>query len=159
MAGESSVPANAARVDLARREQNATQKALEAFQKGTALCPDFYPLRINLAMLCYQSGQMSGAEQEFLEAIRIDPRQGESHYSLALLYAETDRMERAVVEFRKAAELLPGRYRILYNYALALDRTNQTRQAIEVLEKALQLEPGSEECQKGLEYLRQKVKD
>lgn len=107
--------------------ERLTKPSLEYYRQSIELDPDFLPSRINLAMLYHQRGNDTAAEKEFLEALRIDPKSGDTAYSLGLLYAElgrTDDAEKmlrtASANFENLADRRSTRNRVRYNLALLL---------------------------------------
>jgi tetratricopeptide (TPR) repeat protein len=65
-----------------------------------------YRAKLGIAMACYPR-TMKQAERQFLEAIRLDPRNADYHYQLGLYYKTMRLRARAVIEMRAALGLNP----------------------------------------------------
>jgi len=65
-----------------------------------------YRAKLAIAMACYPR-TVKQAERQFLEAIRLDPRNGDYHYQLGLYYKTMRLRARAVIEMRAALSLNP----------------------------------------------------
>lgn len=62
------------------------QKALECFQKAALLAPDFIPAYTNMGSTAFVTGDLTGAERYFAQAINLDDSSFTAHYGLASLY-------------------------------------------------------------------------
>ena len=65
-----------------------------------------YRAKLAIAMACYPR-TVKQAERQFLEAVRLDPRNGDYHYQLGLYYKTMRLRARAVIEMRAALSLNP----------------------------------------------------
>ena len=65
-----------------------------------------YRAKLAIAMACYPR-TVKQAERQFLEAIRLYPRNGDYHYQLGLYYKTMRLRARAVIEMRAALSLNP----------------------------------------------------
>ncbi|MDR1385633.1 MAG: hypothetical protein LBJ67_17560 [Planctomycetaceae bacterium] len=123
--------------------RESTQKSLEEYHRATALDPDFFPARINLAMLHNFRAEPQLAEQELRHAVQIDPTSGEAFYSLGLLLAEQNRLADAENVLDKAQSLLKNNPRALYNHGLLLFQLRKTDAAEKQLLRAFQFDQSS----------------
>jgi tetratricopeptide (TPR) repeat protein len=82
--------------------------AVNVYVRLCDLYPEVAPFRAKLAiaMTCYPRTAKQ-AERQFLEAIRLDPRNAEYHYQLGLYYKAMRLRARAVIEMRAALSLNP----------------------------------------------------
>jgi tetratricopeptide (TPR) repeat protein len=77
------------------------QKLVEAAPKVAA-----YRMRLAVAMACYPR-TAKHAEREFVEAMRLDPDNGDHHYQFGLYFKAMKVKSRAVAEMRAAVRLNP----------------------------------------------------
>jgi tetratricopeptide (TPR) repeat protein len=123
--------------------RESTQKSLEEYHRATAIDPDFFPARINLAMLHHFRAEPQSAEQELRHAVLIDPTSGEAFYSLGLLLAEQNRLTDAETALDQAQSLLKNNPRVLYNHGVLLFQLRKTDAAEKQLLRAFQLDQTS----------------
>lgn len=64
------------------------------------------PAEVSLALgsAYFRSGDLEGAEREYRETIRVDPKMGEAHNNLAVVCLLTGKLEEAESEMKAAAE-------------------------------------------------------
>jgi tetratricopeptide (TPR) repeat protein len=102
---------------------------------------DHYALGVAL----YQAGDLAGADAEFREALRLEPRAlWPQFYHGICAYRRKD-PEAAVAAFTACVVLAPSRRemaRHLYNRAKALKAAGRPRQALEDYDLALECDPG-----------------
>jgi Tfp pilus assembly protein PilF len=77
------------------------EKLVEAAPKVPA-----YRMRLAVAMACYPR-TAKHAEREFVEAMRLDPDNGDYHYQFGLYFKAMKVKSRAVAEMRTAVRLSP----------------------------------------------------
>jgi len=70
--------------------------AIEQYELGLAEFPESAMLRSNLGYSRYLSGDLSGAESDFVQAIRIDRNYVTAWKNLGLVYARTGRYQKAL---------------------------------------------------------------
>ncbi|MGD8285085.1 MAG: tetratricopeptide repeat protein, partial [Desulfobacterales bacterium] len=102
---------------------------------------DFYPAKVNLAMLYNQMGQNSKAERLLRQVVTSNPELYEVNYSLGLLLAETKQYVEATRYLEQAARGIPNRARVHYNLGLLLDYLRRDADAERALSRALEIEP------------------
>jgi tetratricopeptide (TPR) repeat protein len=91
---------SAAKYDAVARNREE-QRQLEARlnrSKGAPPLPVPAGLSMALGSAYYRTGDLEGAEREYLEAVRVDPAFGEAHSNLAVLYMFTSRLDQAELE-------------------------------------------------------------
>ena len=77
------------------------QKLVEAAPKVPA-----FRMRLAIAMTCYPRTAKQ-AEREFLEAVRLEPNNADTHYQFGLYFKAMKVRSRAVAEMRTAVRLNP----------------------------------------------------
>ena len=87
---------------------------------------DFFPAKVNLAMLYNRMGKNAEAELLLKDVILGYPEMGDIHYSLGLLLAEMQKYSEAIQYLKNAAELLPANGRIFYNLGQLQDFVGDT---------------------------------
>lgn len=87
------------------------QRADEASRKALDLAPDLAEAHASRAYSLSLKELFAEAEVEFLEAIRLDPRLFEAHYSRARACWAAGSLEKAASSFEKAAEIRPEDHR------------------------------------------------
>jgi tetratricopeptide (TPR) repeat protein len=101
------------------------------------------------AALNYQ-GKLADAENEFREAIRLDPEFVPAHANLGGLLYREQRLDEAALEEEKAIELEPRTYEAHYQLGLIeTDRAHYAR-AVECFQQALRLRPDSLDALSGM---------
>jgi tetratricopeptide (TPR) repeat protein len=117
------------------------RQAMTHYEAALNIDHQFYPAKVNLAMLVHQQGDVTRAEGLLREVTSQHTGLPDVHYSLALLLAEKQDYQQAVIHMRKAALGIPGRARIHYNLGLLLQRLNRDDEAETALKRALELAP------------------
>ncbi|MGL4594538.1 MAG: tetratricopeptide repeat protein [Thermoguttaceae bacterium] len=128
--------------------EQLTKKSCNYYKQSLDLNPDFLPSRINLAMLYHDRGDEKAAEDEFLEALRIEPENGYTAYSLGLLYSELGRLDDAEKMLRRADEALlhlgnaaATKNRVRYNLAILLLQQKRFAEAEKEFVAIIEKEP------------------
>ena len=111
------------------------------YQKAIDIDEQFYPAKVNLALLYNKQGDNQQAEQLLREVVAQDPENYEIAYSLGLLLAETGNFEDSASYLKIAAAGMPEYSRAQFNYALALLKLARYADGESQLIKALDLEP------------------
>ena len=115
-------------------------QAVVAYEKSIAIDEQFYPAKVNLAMLYNRQGKNLDAEKMLREVVDQQPELYEVAYSLGLLLAEMQQYEDAEIYLGKAASGM-AYGRTYYNHGQVLLVLNRPEQAEKSLLKALTLEP------------------
>jgi tetratricopeptide (TPR) repeat protein len=85
--------------------------------------------------------QMPQAENEFREALKLQPNLPEVHLELGLVYAGASQWDKAEQEFRAQTKLQPGNAEAGYRLGSALLQQGKTREALAELQRADHLMP------------------
>ena len=129
---------NLANLEMRQGKQEA---AMGNYLKAIEIDNQFFPAKINLAMLYNGQKKNREAERLFREVLRDNPEQTEIYYSLGLLLAEMNRYDEAATNLEKAGEKMPQQSRIFYNLGLVYQYLQQPVKAEKTFLKALALEP------------------
>lgn len=116
------------------------QGAQADYEKAIAIDDQFYPAKVNLAMLYNRQGKNRLAEKLLREVVAQEPELYEVSYSLGLLLAEMKQYEDAAYYVGRAAAGL-NYARAYYNQGQILLALRRSEQAEQALQKALSLEP------------------
>ncbi len=126
-------------------ELGKIESAIHHYGKAIDIDQEFFPAKVNLAMLYNRQGKNKLAEKLFMEVVTAYPDQYDVMYSLGLLLAETKDFEQAAIYLRQAARGLPDRARIRYNLGILLQQIDNDDEAESALQGALVIEPGNPE--------------
>ena len=97
-----------------------------------------------------KKGDTDQAIRVMMEAIRLKPNSGPSHYSLGQALWQKGRSDTAVSEFREAVRLSPNEPLAHYALGSALLNTGDIEGATFELRQAVRLKPGYAEAQECL---------
>ncbi len=98
--------------------------------------------RYNLANAYNAIGDLKKAEQEYKNAIKIDPTHSEIHNNLALLLIKMRKFDEAENEFKKVLLYANQSDRDIYeNFGLLYDAKGEYAKAIEYYEKTISINP------------------
>jgi tetratricopeptide (TPR) repeat protein len=117
--------------------QSRNDKAVGQLRIAVQLKPDSAAARANLAVGLYRSGNLKAAEEQFQQALRLEPLNYDANRNLGELYVQTGRTEQAVPLLEKAQQIEPG-YDNGYDLALAYylsGKLDQAKQLVETLAK------------------------
>jgi Flp pilus assembly protein TadD len=90
-------PGLAAAIERNQNEQRQLEARLNR-SKGAPPLPVPAGLSMALGSAYYRTGDLEGAEREYLEAVKVDPAFGEAHNNLAVLYMLSGRLDQAELE-------------------------------------------------------------
>jgi tetratricopeptide (TPR) repeat protein len=93
------------RSELAKGTKGNLEGARVFLEKSVTLRPDFAAARIELAGLYAARKQDQKAVDEYLEAIRLDPKSDIAHYRLGQLYRQMNKLDLAREELLRYQEL------------------------------------------------------
>ena len=127
--------------------QNENELALASYKKAIALNRESGHLNpwpyLNLAITQQFLNQLSDAEQNLHEAIRLDPGFAKAHFQLGTVFEDVNRLEAALVELKEAARLDPSYPEPHMALARIYHRMDQEPAAREEVKIYLQLLPHS----------------
>ncbi len=120
----------------------AYPKAKEASGRALSLDPGLAEAHTSLGLIRFQyDWDWKGAEEEFREAIRINPSYAPAHHFFADLLKAMGRFEEALSEIAKAQELDPLNLAINTGVGHVLYLSRQYDRAIDQYRKAVDLDP------------------
>ncbi len=119
------------------------QKAVDNYSEAIRIDDQFFPAKMNLALLYNQMGNNAQAEALLRDITEKHPDVHEAYYSLALLLAEMNNYEEAATYLEIAGNKMPDRARIFYNLALIKQFLKDNESAEKNLLNAIALEPGN----------------
>jgi serine/threonine protein kinase/tetratricopeptide (TPR) repeat protein len=112
--------------------QSASQKALE-------LAPGMAEVHASRGLALTLKEQHVEAEQEFLTAIRLDPKSFDAHYFYARASFQQGRYAEAIMGFERAAALRPEDYQTPSLLALSLQAAGRESESKEMRRKAVDI--------------------
>ncbi|MER0442432.1 helix-turn-helix domain-containing protein [Emticicia sp. W12TSBA100-4] len=135
---------------LATRTKEKMIASLEKMDKAIALDPSFADAYASKAGVYFSLGNLNYinldssfrmAEQEALEAIRIDVANAEAYGLLAAIYRDQHKWEQANTTFQIALRCNPNNAQVNYWYSLMLRSLGMLDEALAYSTKALLLDP------------------
>lgn len=135
---------------LATRTKEKMIASLEKMDKAIALDPSFADAYASKASVYFSLGNLNYinldssfrmAEQEALEAIRIDVANAQAYGLLAAIYRDQHKWEQANTTFQIALRCNPNNAQVNYWYSLMLRSIGMLDEAVEYSTKALSLDP------------------
>jgi TolB-like protein/Flp pilus assembly protein TadD len=124
------------------RPSEAFPEAKEAAAKALHLDPTLAEAHASMAyVLNYYDWDRSGAEQEFKDALELDPNDAAAHHAYGRFLASTGRVDEARAELNRAQELDPLSLIIQSNAGMIAYFARQYEDAIRQLQKVLELDP------------------
>jgi TolB-like protein/tetratricopeptide (TPR) repeat protein len=122
--------------------KEAYPKAKEAVGKALSLDPMLSEAHTSLGLIRFQyDWDWKGAEEEFVEAIRINPSYAPAHHFFADYLKAMGRFDEALVEIGKAQELDPLNLAINTGVGHVLYLSKQYDSAIDQYKRAVDLDP------------------
>jgi TolB-like protein/cytochrome c-type biogenesis protein CcmH/NrfG len=122
----------------------AFPEAKRAAQKALALDPDLAEAHAALAYNLFQyEWNFKGAEQEFKEAIRLNPNSVSARLGFWEYLLDFGRLQEASQELERARELDPLSVRISFNVAAQSFAARDFNRATEQLEKTIAMDPNN----------------
>ena len=84
----------------------------------------------NLGDLYREQGKLEEAEQQYLEALRINPNNAEAHYNLGLLYDKQGKLKEAEEQYLEALRINPNDADAHYNLGSLYDEQGKLEKAV-----------------------------
>lgn len=116
--------------------------AVTFFERRVRQHPDDLAARLDLGQRYLERGDAEGAVEQYLEALRIDPRSAEAHAQLGFVLHAAGRPEEGLQAVDRALEIDP-RYplALYYRGLILLEGLDRPRQAADALEGYLREAP------------------
>ncbi|MEE9514664.1 MAG: tetratricopeptide repeat protein [Candidatus Brocadiales bacterium] len=93
------------------------------------------------AVFYQKSGDLGKARDQYLEIIRLDPMDPETHNNLGSIYQEWGDLDNAVSEYRKALLIRPNYYKARNNLGVALYKKGNLQGALREFKVAAEANP------------------
>ncbi len=119
---------------------NDTKNAVKAYETAITLDPNRDDSHIKLGNLYFTENRYKDAEQEFKEAVRLNPS-ANNHYSLGQAYLGLELYNDARSAFNHVIRLEPESPNGYFGMGQALSKQGQYQEAIFKFRKALQYDP------------------
>ncbi|MCK4386514.1 MAG: tetratricopeptide repeat protein [Candidatus Pacebacteria bacterium] len=131
-----------------------------SFWQNAAQNSPHYPLaRRNLGAMHYLDGNMNLAEEEFKEALKLNPAEEMAHNNLGLIYSYQNKYEQAEKEYLKEIEINPFYGNVYYNLGLLYYKKGQIDEAEQLWKKTLGINRANLDALSGLANLYRHKKD
>jgi predicted O-linked N-acetylglucosamine transferase (SPINDLY family) len=92
---------------LALQELNATDEAINAFQKAIILCPELPEAHMSLGIVLAELKNHQEAVACFKKAVELAPQDGQAQFNLGMSLQQLERKEEAIAYYRLAIECQP----------------------------------------------------
>ena len=137
------------------QEHNQLAKAIEQYRTTISLANDpalLAPTYANLGTAYRELGDDAQAEENYKEALRLNPAQYSAYTGIARMRESQGRLDEAISAYLQAVALRPtdSGYVLLGN---ALQRAGKKQQAIDAYRDALKINPDSSEAQSAITNL------
>ena len=128
--------------------------ALRVVDREVARAPLDMDVRAWRARVLSWSGRLAEAEKEYLEILRVAPKDPDHWLGLASAYSREGKLEDALRALDRAVELDPKRADLRAARGRALQAMGERSEARIEFQKALNLDPGSLEARAGMTSMR-----
>lgn len=117
------------------------RSAVEHFEQAIAAEPDNAETRQALASALVKTGDAEGAEFQYREALRLDPRFTAAHYNLAQLHDFLGRHAEAITHYEQALRIEPGYRSTRVKLAASLLGAGRCAEGLDYLDTTIETEP------------------
>ncbi|HEY9629583.1 MAG TPA: tetratricopeptide repeat protein [Coleofasciculaceae cyanobacterium] len=117
------------------------EEAIDCYQRGIQLRPDFYEAYYNLGVALAEQEQWHGAHAAFIQALEINPDHGASCYGLGKLAERQGNTAEALSYYQRATALDPNAADAHYALGTVLLNLRQWQTAEDVCRHAVKLNP------------------
>ena len=132
------------RIELAGvlQAQDKLDEALALYDEALQQAPEFAAtIHYDIGLVRLRQGKATGAEEQFRQALAVDPRMGEAQGSLGTLLLQQDKTQEAIECFRRYVELSPNDVGARNNLGAAMRQAGKPDEAIEQYAEALRIDP------------------
>ncbi len=130
-------PGGLKRIAEHAQSKGENQKAIAAYRKALEIDNYNNTIRMNLALLLYQNGNVREAENLYLKVTQQEPEVSYPYYMLGLLYNEQNKPELAASNLAHACDREPFLERAFYNYAIILQQKKAYDESLNIIRKGL----------------------
>ncbi len=125
-------------------QTNRGSEAIVHLRRAVAARPDTAAIRIDLANVLLELGQLADAAAEYQVALRVAPDNAKTWNNLGSVQASLRQMPQAEASFREAIQLNPQYFQALINLANALAQPGGYDEAASLCRLALAIRPDDE---------------
>lgn len=129
------------RQGLALAAEGRTHEALESYRAAAEHGERIAGLLRNLGLAHLELGDLTAAEERFLEAIELEPLNQDAMYNLAVLYSYSGRVAESIRWYERLGAQNPEYPEVYLNWSIELIRAGRLTEAGAVVERALALDP------------------
>ncbi|MHC4196818.1 MAG: tetratricopeptide repeat protein [Planctomycetota bacterium] len=97
--------------------------------------------RFKRAVFYQKSGELRRAKREYMEIIKLDPMDAETHNNLGSIYQAWEDLDNAISEYRKAILLNPNYYKARNNLGVALYKKGNAQGALREFQVVVEANP------------------
>lgn len=120
----------------------AGEKAIAASRKALELSPDLAEAHASLAYARFRYlWQWKDAEEDFRQALRLDPAYAQGHHWFAYYLSLLGRWEESLEHFQRAIDLEPLSLPARVNFAVALQWAGKEKDSLQQFEKVIEQDP------------------
>ncbi|WKX90515.1 hypothetical protein Q1695_009396 [Nippostrongylus brasiliensis] len=130
---------------------------LDLYASGLRVCTQNAKVHYNIGKVLSRIGDVSGAEHNYLNAIRLNPHYDHAMNNLANILEAKGRSEEAEVLLKKALKSRPTFAVAWMNLGITLMNQGKHEEALKSFRRSLQLRPSSSDCLFNLGNLFQKM--
>lgn len=116
------------------------EKGIEFFEKWLAKYPDA-DAHYHAGVLCYDSGQLTKAQEHFLTCLKLKPDHPSAPYNLGLVFAKNKNWKEALNYFEEAVKRNPNKADMWFALGWAKENLGDTITALEKYNRALNINP------------------
>jgi tetratricopeptide (TPR) repeat protein len=126
---------------LALANSGRNIEAISAFNKATAIKPDYAPAYLNKGNALADLGKNQAAISAYDKAIELKPDDASAWYNKGVTLDDLGKNQAAISAYDKAIELKSDDISAWYNKGVTLDDLGKNQAAISAYDKAIELKP------------------
>ena len=164
-------------IELEPDSQDAISANVRGWNEAVRLAPLVPENHIGLAAALQYKRDFVNAEEEYSQALKLDPNnqaakqglqslvqdklraQAEEHVKLALTLQSQGKNNEAITEYIRAIEVSPNDSKLHYNIGTAFQAINDYDHAKKAYNKALEIDPENQKAKSALELLVKRIND
>lgn len=135
-------------------EDKQVDAARAAYEEAALLNPDDLRIRADLGRLTNSTGNLADAEQQFREALRINPDDADALRMLAFNLVQQEKFPAAAPMFARLVQASPQDAKLRVQFATVLDNAGRAGEAVEQYKQVLALSPKTLNAANGIARIR-----